>query len=256
MNVPAPWPQDKENLCDTRITLGYHTDGAFAEYMLIPAQAVRQGNLFKLPQEVPADVATLLEPLACCLNGQHQMGFADRQNQGRGSAIESLVIFGAGPIGLLHLMLARTRGLEAITVVEPVQHRREMADRLGADIICPPEAFDVSEIYDAAILAVGAPELISLAQKVVKGGGKISLFAGFDAGTSVIVDPNLIHYKQLHITGASESRRRDFAEALDLLTQGKLDPSPLITHRFPLQDYRQAFRTAADGSAIKVLFEM
>jgi len=244
--------RDKENLCDSRITLGYHTDGAFADYMLIPAHAVGRGNLFKLPDDLSIDVATLLEPLACCINGGHEMDLG-REEDG---ALRSLVIFGAGPIGLLHLLLARTKGIEAVTVVEPRQRRREMADQLGADIICPPEAFDVVENYDTAILAVGRPELFELAQRVVKRSGKISLFAGFDAGSSISVDPNLIHYKQLRITGASESRRRDFAEALELVTQGKIDPAPLITHRFSLQDHKEAFRVAGDGSGLKVLFEM
>jgi len=246
---------DKENLCDSRITLGYHTDGAFAEYMLIPAHAVRRGNLFKLPADVPMDVAPLLEPMACCINGQYEMALGE-QDRGKDLPTESLVIFGAGPIGLLHLMLAKAKGLDAITVVEPIQYRREMADQLGADIICPPEAFDEAENYDAAILAVGKPELINLAQKVVKRSGKVSLFAGFDAGASVTIDPNLIHYKQLHISGAPESRRGDFAEALSLVTRAKVDPSPLIAHRFSLDQYRKAFQMAADRSALKVIFEM
>lgn len=239
---------DRENLCDTRITLGYHTDGAFADYMLIPSHAVGRGNLFKLPDAMSLDTATLLEPLACVINGQHEMGLGQ-------SPCSSLVIFGAGPIGLLHLMLARSKGIAPVTVVEPRQHRRELARRLGADVTCSPEDFNAVATFDAAVLAVGVPDLVHLAMRTVRKGGRISLFAGFDHDARLSLDPNLIHYHQLRLTGASESRRRDFAEALSLVATGKLDPSPLLTHRFALPEHQAAFRAAADGTAIKVLFK-
>ena len=108
--------------------------------------------------------------------------------------------------------------------------------------------------FDAAILAVGVPELVNVALRAVRKGGRINLFAGFDAGASVALDPNIIHYGQIHVTGASESRRRDFAEGLSLVANGRIDLAPLITARFALSDYEAAFQAAADGSAIKVAF--
>lgn len=247
---------DHENLCETRITLGYHTDGAFAEHMPIPAHAVSRGNLFALPESIPMATATLLEPLACCINGQREMLLGDDARDADPQRGKSLVIFGAGPIGMLHLMLARARGVDHVTVVEPRASRRDLASRFGADDVVGSEQFDAVEAFDAAILAVGVEELVKVAMRAVKKGGKVSLFAGFDAGASVTVDPNLIHYHQTRITGASESRRRDYAEAMALVLEGKIDPAPLITHRFALDEHEAAFRTAADGSALKVLFEM
>lgn len=252
---------DRENLCHARITLGYHTDGAFAEYILIPAHAVRRGNLFELPNEIPMEFAPLLEPMACCLNGQHEMGLGIASDEAEASRPESIVIFGAGPIGLLHLMLAkgvrsRQRLSGPITVVEPQPQRRELAVRFGADAAVSPEDFDAAGQFDAAILAVGVPELVNVALRAVAKSGKINLFAGFDKDASVTIDPNVIHYHQVRVTGASESRRRDYAEALALVTQGLIDPSPLLTHRFRLEDYAEAFRVAASGSALKVIFEM
>ncbi len=248
---------DKENLCHRRITLGYHTDGAFAEYMLIPAHAVSRGNVFLLPEQVSIETAPLLEPMACCLNGQHEMDLGRpgaHLEAGRG---ESLVIFGAGPIGLLHLLLARARGgVDRITVVEPRENRRAMASRLGADSVCGPEEFSALDEYDAAICAVGAPAVVPAALRAAGKLGKLNFFAGFDQGLNVSLDPNQIHYKQLRITGASESRRRDFAEALTLTKEGKVDTAPLLTHRFPLHRFEEAFATAADGSALKVAFDL
>ena len=250
---------DRENLCETRITLGYQTDGAFADYMLIPARAVRRGNLFKLPSAVPLDVAPLVEPMACCLNGQHEMGLHCDEGPAGQHGSRSLVIFGAGPIGLFHLLLARGGSglpIEHVTVVEPQAVRRERALQLGADEVCSPEAFDAQDRFDAAILAVGVPELVPQAVRAVRKCGRVSLFAGFPVGVSASIDPNAIHYKQIRLFGASESRRRDFAEALQLVADGKIDPAPMITHRFAPADHAEAFKTAANGEALKVVFNM
>ncbi len=246
---------DKENLCNSRITLGYHTDGAFAEYMLIPSHAVTRGNLFALPPRIPFEIASLLEPLACCLNGQHEMHLGTG-GPAYGDCGEDLVIFGAGPIGLMHLLLARAKGsaINSVTVVEPREHRQRMAEKLGADKVCVPEEFEAEDCYDAAICAVGVLQVVPAALKAVRKMGKVSLFAGFGKGATVALDPNIIHYRQLRVTGASESRRRDYAEALSLVAEGRLELEPLLTHRFSLREYEQAFEKAADGSALKVAF--
>ena len=125
---------------------------------------------------------------------------------------------------------------------------------MGANEAAAPDAFEADGRFDAAILAVGVAELVPLACRAVGKAGRVNLFAGFDQDAQVAIDPNLIHYRQLRITGASESRRRDYAEAMELVASGAVDPSALVTHRFPLDQYEEAFRVAADGSAIKVVF--
>ncbi len=285
---------DRENLCPERITLGYHTDGAFAEYMLIPARAVARGNLFKLPDGADLSVASVLEPAGCCVNGQREMGlisgsvYADatespaplrRTNGGAETSVphpalrdgighpllagsegrwppESLLVIGAGPIGLLHVMIARAArpGLR-ITVVEPREHRRAAAAGIAAGVdVADPAAFEALESFDAVILAAGVPEMVNAALRAVRKEGRVNLFAGFDAGSVIPADLNAIHYKQLHVTGASESRRRDFAEALWLLVDRRVDLGRVITHRFRLESYEEAFRVATDATALKVAF--
>lgn len=248
---------NRENLCDTRITLGYHTDGAFAEYMPITARAVRRGNLFKLPEGISLKHAPLIEPMACCLNGQHEMGLGEGPIQAIPSGDFELVIFGAGPIGLLHLLLAKARlPRTRVTVVEPRQRRKEYAQSLGADVVLTPQEFDAKERFDAAIVAVGVSDLVPLAVRSVRKCGTVSLFAGFPVGSSCTVDPNVIHYRQIRVFGASESRLRDFAEAISLIAEKKIDFAPLATHRYPLADHEKAFQAAADGSALKVMLDI
>lgn len=246
---------DEENLCEQRRTLGYQTDGAFAEYMAIPARAVERGNLFRLPERLSMETAPLLEPMACCINGQRQMRLDEMA--GRDGGRLRIVIFGAGPIGLLHLLLLRAReaGSE-VTMVEPLSHRREPALALGADAVCAPGAFKADGSFDAAILAAGVPELVPVALRAVRKGGRVNLFAGFDAGARVELDPNVIHYHQIQVTGASESRRRDYAEALKWVADGLVDPSCLITHRLPLERHAEAFDLAMSARALKVAFEI
>jgi L-iditol 2-dehydrogenase len=250
---------DRENLCETRITLGYATDGAFADYMLIPALAVRRGNVFALPDGVSMEAAALIEPLACCLNGQREMDLPALGGPAGKRGAASLVIFGAGPIGLLHLLAARTWSdppIRPITVVEPQTYRQEAARSLGADAVCGPDSFDAAGQFDAAILAVGIPDLVGMAVRAVRPCGRISLFAGLPVGSMSAIDPNAVHYRQIRLYGASESRRRDYAEALSLVADGRLDLSPLITGCFEIEDYAEAFRAAGDGTALKVLFRL
>ncbi len=249
----------RENLCDERRTLGYHTDGAFAEYMLIPAHAVARGNLFKLPPGVDLAWAPLIEPLACCINGQEELGLGVGSEPASASWPESLVIFGAGPIGLLHLVLARARGgthLRHLAVVEPRASRRQAALRLGADAAYTPEEFDKPDGFDAAIVAVGVPELVPVAIRAVRRCGRVSLFAGFPVSGTATIEPNAIHYRQIRVYGASESRRGDFATALTLAAEARVDLAALVTHRFRLSEHEEAFRLAADGSALKVVFDV
>ncbi len=234
---------DRENLCDRRITLGYQVDGSFAEKILIPAQAVARGNVFHRPDGIDAEAACLLEPIAACIQAHHEMGLQD------GS---SVLIFGAGPIGLFHMLLAGARGCSPIVVVEPGLARRQIARELGAARAISPEDLHADAQFDAVVIAVGRPELIGIALRAARKGGRINLFAGFSREVSARIDPNEIHYKQLVITGATESRRCDFAEAMQLLERRQLCVDRVITHRFALSEHRAAFELARSGQGLKV----
>lgn len=243
---------DRENLCASRMTLGYHTAGAFAEYMLIPAHAVRRGNIFKLPAEIPLESAPLIEPMGCCINGLREM------HEQLGSEPKgTLAILGAGPIGILHAKLAHAYGgYQRIVMTEPLAHRRGLAREHGADEALPPDAFHACEEYDDVIIAFGDVSLVETAMRVARKCGRISLFAGFDKDARISFDPNLVHYQQLRLTGGSESRRRDYAEALVLVRDARVDLTGMITHRYAISEYEQAFEAASRRSGLKVAFDM
>ncbi len=244
----------RENVCQNRQAMGYEFDGAFAEYVRIPAIGVQRGNIFRLPEGIDWSQAALAEPLGCVLNGQENMGI------GVG---DSLVIIGFGPIGALHLKTALVSGVRQVLVVEPNPARRAVAAHLGAVAIDPKSA-DVAEVVrnatdglgaDAVIVAIGVPQVANQALTLARKGGRINMFAGFSVGDMPPIDVNLIHYNELTITGASALKRRHFGTALALIASGRIDVSDLVTHRLPLAEAGRAMAIAEAGEGLKIVVE-
>ena len=93
---------------------------------------------------------------------------------------------------------------------------------------------------DVVIIAVGAPDLVPIAAQCARIGGHISFFAGFPAGAMTQIDPNLVHYRELTISGSANATLDDYAAAVEALSSGRIDLSPLITHEYELSDVREA----------------
>ena len=187
--------------------------------------------------------AALAEPLACVINGQDMIDV---------KAGETVAILGTGPIGLLHVMLARQRGAGKVIAVQRSAHRRQAALDLGADIAVPPEEVAGLDV-DASIVAVGSADLANLALRITRPRGRISLFAGFPVGETTTFDLNALHYAEHSVTGAFGLTRVQFAEALDLITGGGLPVDKLLSHHLPLDRVMDAFGLAEQGSALKVV---
>ena len=241
-----------ENLCRNLIAMGYEIDGAFAEYVRIPASGVASGNVFAVPEGLSFEKAALAEPLACVMNGQDRVGV----NIG-----DVVAVLGAGPIGILHVKLARLAGVRTIIVSEPNPLRREAALKAGADIVVDPAAEDLLARVraasgglgaDVAIAAIGVPALANDAIRLVRHRGRVSLFAGFSKDVQAELDVNAIHYNELIVTGAFGLTRLHFERALKMIASGHFELDSLLTHRFGLEDIVTALATAEQGSAIKV----
>ena len=232
-----------ENICPRLTAFGYELDGGFAELIRLPKAFVETGHVFRLSPGVSPMTAALAEPLACVINGQDMIDL---------KAGETVAVLGTGPIGLLHVMLARQRGAGKVIAVQRSAHRRAAALELGADIAFPPEAAEGLAV-DAAIVAVGSVDLANLALRVTRPRGRINLFAGFPAGETTAFDLNALHYAEHSVTGAFGLTRMQFAEALDLIASGNLPVEKLISHRLPLDNVMGAFALAEQGSALKVV---
>ena len=240
----------REHLCENLILFGYELDGGLAEYLLVPRVAMEHGNLVVVERELPATTLALAEPVSCCLNGARQVAVAPG---------ETVVVLGAGPIGLLHIALARLAGATIFATGRP--GRLEAALSLGAT-----EAFDLTgdaltrEIMqrtggrgaDVVIVAVGDLSLVNQALELAAFGGRVNYFAGFPKGSAATMDPNLIHYRELLVSGGSNARRADVARAVGLLSSGALDVGSMVTHQFPLSELDEAMAAVRQRRGLKV----
>lgn len=241
------------NLDPNYDAIGITMDGAFAEYLRVPAAAVRQGNLMPVRTEVDPAVAALIEPLACVWRGQNKV------NVGAGDVA---LVMGAGPIGVMHVMLARLRGATRIIVSEPAAGRREQALRLGADRVVDPLNEDLPAIVRAESDGRGADVIITAAPvkalqeqaiELAAVGGRVNFFGGLPKDDAVIrLDSNAVHYKELIVTGTTACSTYDCLRAAEIVNSGRLDLSPLITAAFPLAKANAAFAAAADGRNLRV----
>jgi len=243
-----------ENVCVNRKAIGYEFDGGFAEYVLIPEISLACGNVYHIDSGINFKEAALLEQLSCCLNGQRKVGVA---------LGDTVLIIGAGPIGLMHVMLAKASGASKIVVSELNENRRLQALELGADKVIDPTAETLSEVshretemgFDVAILAIGISTIVNDILKVLRKGGRISLFAGFPEGETSTIDSNIIHYNEIFVTGASASTRQDFVQAMLMLNSNKINLNKLISHSFTLKNMISALEVARSAEGLKTIIE-
>jgi len=241
-----------ENACMNRKALAYEFDGGFAEYVLIPKICIDSQNIVKLPDSVSFEEGSLIEPLACCLHGIKNTCI--KMN-------DVVLIEGAGPIGLMHLQLAKLAGARKVIVSEPNEFRRGKAEKLGADLLVDPTKEDLKEVImketnklgaDAIILAIGVPPIVNQAFQLCKRNGYVCLFAGFAEKSTVTIDPNLIHYNEIKVTGSTAYTRQDYREAAELVKNGKINMKEIVTHKFSLDQFQEAYETCKSGSGLKV----
>jgi L-iditol 2-dehydrogenase len=169
---------------------------------------------------------------------------------------------GAGPIGILHMLLAKARGASKVLVSEPVENRRSQAQELGADQVIDPTSEDLEQAVhelsngrgaDVIIVAAPSKKAQESALKIAAIGGRINLFGGLPKDDPFIrFDSNTVHYKELIVTGTTACSTLDCLQAADLVNNGVLDLKPLITNRFSLSEAPEAFKAAGDGSNLRV----
>ena len=237
------------NLCRTPRALGITDDGGFAEFVLLDRSLVNQGNVLVVDDAPDMAALALVEPLACALRGSNSCGIAEG---------DVVVIVGAGPVGLMHLQLARLRNPSTVIVSEPSAARRAEAERFGADVTVEPA--DLAEAagdgVDVIITAAPAPAAQQQALELAAPGARINFFGGLPRDRSrVELDTNLIHYRELLVTGTTANTTEDCREALKLVTSGRVDTAGLVGDREPLDAAAEAFATAEAGERLKVVIE-
>lgn len=243
-----------EQLCLNPRIFGYRINGGLADYVLVPEKAIARGSAFVADSRLSAPEVSLAEPLGCVLNGARNY---------RPEVGSTVLIMGAGPIGLLHTQLNRLAGAARIIVSDVATDRAEAASQFGATDVINPADVDVAQYchdvtgglgVDIAVICVGRPALLNDALRAVRKRGRVSVFAGFPKGRAGMaeMDPNLVHYGEIEIYGASNAARQQHKQALDLIASGAIDVKSLVTNTFELEDVLEAIECAASGSGIKV----
>lgn len=244
------------NLCANFQALGITLDGSFAEYMRVPEAAVSQGNIIPIEAEIDPAVAALIEPFACVLRGQEAVKIRPG---------DYVLVLGAGPIGVMHALLARLSGAGRVVVSEILPERAERIAQLGVDRVVNPSKENLLAIVreetneggaDVVIVAVPAAEAQEAALELAGIRGRINFFGGLPKDKPFIrFNSNLVHYKELIVTGTTACSTSDCHRAAEIVVSGRIDLSPLISANFPLSQIRQAFQTAEDRKSLKVMLE-
>lgn len=236
------------NLCENMKLL----NGAYAEYIKIPADIVRQNTLI-IPPDIPFEYAALVEPLACAIHG------IERSNIRVGDCVG---IVGAGPIGLMLLRLAKLKGAKVI-IVGRNDYKLSIAKKLGADEIIninkvkdPLTAVKDLTPYkqgvDVAIEAVGIPEVWEKAVMVTRKGGLVNFFGGCENGSCIKIDTFQIHYQEKQLIGVFHHTPQYVSQALKIISEGLIKPELFITHSLPLYEIKKAFALIEERKALKI----
>ena len=234
-----------ENLCGRPIAFGYQVNGAHADYVLVPKRFVDRGVVFPLLPNVDFEEASMTEPLACSLNTIETLG------TGPGKTI---VVIGDGPMGLLHVSLAKLYGADRIILTGLVDWKLKLGQELGATHLLSANEDTVKAVLDATegagadIVVVTAVMQDTIVQglKMASRRGYVSIFGGTPKGVTVQFEPNLIHYNETFLTGNSAYTYAHYASAAHLIASGKLQLKKLITHHFRLDQIHDAIKVWDD----------
>jgi len=233
--------------------------GGFSEWVLVRERAVRQAA-FGLPPSLRDESAVFLEPAACVLRGIRHARLPETALTGPSPGC--VAILGGGSMGLLHLLVLKAvhPGLRVL-VSDPLEERRELARTLGADAAVTPEAaqMEITALSggrgaDAVFDTVGGAGLLETALDLSRPGGAVVLFAHADGEADRAgFDLNAFFKSERRLIATYSSALAEQREVYRLLASGRLDPSPLVTHRLPLSRFAAAVELARERQAVKVL---
>lgn len=245
----------KFELCENYREIAQAWPGGFAEYIAIPEEALKLGTIQRVPENLDPPIAAIAEPIASCIHAQEkgQIGLAD-----------TVVVIGVGPIGTIHMNLAKLRGAAQVIAADISEARLELVQEYEPDhVINAAETELVEQVRqltngkgaDVVITANSAPVTQVQAVQMAKKGGRILLFGGLPVGQSCPqIDTNLIHYNALHLIGITIFAPRHYAMALQLLASGKISGEKFVTHRFRLDEFKTGVEQAMQGKVRKAVF--
>ena len=243
-----PCMSGRSNVCAYMRLFGTGVDGGLADLVLVPEEAL--ACITPVTAEIAPPVLALAEPLSCCMRATTRLPI---------TAHSRVLVLGTGPIGLIHCALAACAGASVMACGRAA--RLEPARAMGAEVATEAQGDTlVREVLewtngagaDVVIIAVGAPDLVPIAAQCARIGGHISFFAGFPVGAMATIDPNLVHYRELSVSGSANATLDDYASAVEALSSGRIDLSLLVTHEYTLSDVNTALDSVRTRAGLKV----
>ncbi len=225
--------------------------GGFADYVRVPEQNVH----IIQNKSTSLKAAAFTEPLSCVVRGQNMLHLYPGEVE---------LVAGLGPIGLMHLQVAKAFGARVIAS-DPVPERLEKAKELGADWVVNPKESNVAALVkevtygwgiDAAVATVGSARLVEDLVPMLAPGGRLNIFAGIYPKDELRLDPNLIHYGEYIITGSADSTPADFEHALNMIETGQVNTETLISHLLPLEDLGKGFEVMKTLKGLKIMLDV
>jgi len=235
------------HLCPATQILGVHRDGAYAEYIAVPAQ-----NAWPDPEDMPLSIASLQENFG---NAVHTASVVQMGGK-------KVLVTGAGPVGVMAMMTAKALGARAVYVTDISDYRLELAAKVGADLVVNAAKEDVEEAIleetagdgvDILLEMSGAPTALDSGFHLLKPGGEAALLGLTSGPIEFDFDDNVI-FKGATVYGVVGRRLwQTWFEMRGLIRSGSVDLAPIVTHRFALDDYDEAFALMESGRCGKVV---
>lgn len=235
----------RRHLCRNTVGVGVNRQGAFAEYLAIPAF-----NAFRIPPDISDDLAAIFDPFGNAVHTALSFNLIG----------EDVLITGAGPIGIMAAAVARHVGARHVVITDVNEYRLQLALKMGATraVNVANESLrnvmtelKMSEGFDVGLEMSGVPSAFKSMLETINHGGKIAML-GIPPG-EMAIDWNQVIFKGLEIKGIYGREMFETWYKMASLIQSGLDLSPLLTHQFSVDDYEQGFKTMASGNSGKVL---
>ena len=244
------------HLCNNIQAMGVTVDGAFAEYIRVPREALLYGNIAELGKKTSYEEAAVNEALSCVYNGLLHYGV---------HIGDYVMVIGAGPIGVMHAKLAKLAGAAKVMLSDVSPERLELCCKVDEDFIAVP-ADKMKELVnketegnglDVCVTACPVPAVQAQAIELMGFGGRVNFFGGLPKAKEIVpINTNAIHYKQLNISGSTKANTDMVFTTMKLIDSGILDVKGIITDHFALRDIEQAIRHTAQGKGLKTIIDI
>jgi threonine 3-dehydrogenase len=242
----------KPHICQNMKILGVDVDGAFADYLVLPAH-----NAWVVDPRIPVDIASTMEPFGNAVHTVFPPG-TDPE-----IATSVVAVLGCGPIGLFAIGVCRAAGARTVIAVEPNEFRLSLAKAMGADQLVDPLKEDPVEAVlaatdglgaDVVLVMSGVASVIDQGTRMLRHGGRLSLL-GLPAGPVSLDLTDQVIFKEARIFGVTGRELfRSWQQTTTLLATGMVDVRPTITGQYPLERFEEAFDAVASGRSAKVIF--